>query len=144
MGRVVGPINWFISMMEKKCWDRDIGVSGHRGDSIRPLNTTVLWWSEGFQGEGASIVPPWCREMPVSRAPPAALSHIFRFWYTFRFLRQNSYLMETITKRNISHKKYFTLGIDKKVFVPLELHAEKCNFRVLLECTEFDCGIGKL
>ena len=32
--------------------------------SLKPLNTVVLWLSEGFQGE-PSVRPPWCRETSI-------------------------------------------------------------------------------
>ena len=43
---------------------------------LKPLNTIVLWWYEGFP-ERPSIGPPWCRETLVSLTAVHLIAVVF-------------------------------------------------------------------
>ena len=57
---------------------------------LKPLNTIVLWRSQGFP----SIEAPWCRETPVSRTAVRPISVVFPFW-------------NPATKDNMHTQKFF-------------------------------------
>ena len=90
---------------------------------LKPLNTIMLWWSEGFQ-DGSSIGSPWCLEMPVSRTTVRLIAVVFRIFST------NICIHEIICKNNIEKLETKSIG---KVELQSEYDLIQCTSRLRLK-----------